>query len=76
MLTSFKNWWSIWGQAIGFLSLIILLNGFWMIFTNEMRNDWRYSLTWLVLFFGGAGWYSWQMRVHNWRLPKDIKETH
>jgi hypothetical protein len=76
MLKSFKNWWRVWGQVFGFLLLIVSLNAFWMIFTSEMKYDWRYSLTWLIMFFGGAAWYSWQMGVHGWRLPKDIKETH
>lgn len=76
MLKSFKKWWSIHGQLIGFLLQIISLNTFWIVFDNEMRYDWRYSLTWLIMFFGGAAWYIWQMKIHSWRLPKDIKETH
>jgi hypothetical protein len=31
---------------------------------------------WLVSFFGFGIWYSWQMKVHGWRLPKHIKDTH
>ncbi len=31
---------------------------------------------WLVSFFGFGIWYSWQMKVHVWRLPKHIKDTH
>jgi len=43
---------------------------------DDMRVSEWLSLGWLVLFFSGAIWYSWQMRVHGWRLPKNIKETH
>ena len=30
----------------------------------------------ILLFFGGASWYAWQMRVHGWKLPQNIKDTH
>ena len=29
-----------------------------------------------VLFFGGTIWYIWQMKVHDWKLPQNIKDTH
>ena len=76
MINRFNKWWKEWGQIIGFLSLVISLNGFWLIFIDEMQYDWRYSVTWLIMFFGGAGWYAWKMRKHGWRLPEDIRKTH
>lgn len=76
MIRSFNNWWKKWGQFWGFILLIFVLNGYWMIFQDNFQNDSRYPISWIVLFFGGAGWYIWQMRKHGWRLPKDIKETH
>lgn len=76
MFKKFNIWWSIWGQLWGFIILIVLLNSFWMIFMDEMRNDARYTVTWLIMFFGGAFWYSWQSKKHGWRLPKDIRDTH
>jgi hypothetical protein len=45
-------------------------------FMDEMRTNGWLSILWLVLFFGGGGWYAWQSRVHGWKLPKDIKDTH
>ena len=33
------------------------------------------AIGWLVSFFGFGIWYSWQMKVHGWRLPKHIKDT-
>ena len=75
-MKNFKTWWSIWGQFWGFILMIVYLNAFWMVFTNEFQNDWRYPLAWLIQFFGLAGWYAWQSRKHGWRLPKDIKDTH
>ena len=76
MLNSFNQWWKVWGQTLGFIGLVVMLNAFWIILDNEMRqHEWLVAL-WLFLFFGGAGWYSWQSRVHGWRLPKSIRETH
>lgn len=76
MIKKFNEWWKVWGQVWGFVLHVIFLNGFWMMFTEEMQNDWRYSAGWLVSFFVGALWYVWQMKKHGWRLPKDIKNTH
>jgi hypothetical protein len=45
-------------------------------FIDEMRVSSWLSILWLVLFFGGASWYAWQMRVHGWGLPQNIKDTH
>jgi hypothetical protein len=39
------------------------------------KHEWLAGV-WLLCFFGFAGWYSWQMKIHGWRLPKDIKDTH
>ena len=76
MLKSFNQWWKVWGQVWGFVGLIVVLNAYFLVLDNEMReNEWLAAL-WLVLFFGGAGWYSWQMRKYGWRLPKDIRDTH
>jgi hypothetical protein len=45
-------------------------------FMDEMRaNSWL-SLAWIVLFFGGSIWYAWQMKVHGWKLPENIRNTH
>jgi len=76
IMEKFNLWWKEWGQLWGFLLLIVSLNGFWLVFIDEMQYDWRYSLTWLIMFFGGAGWYAWQSKKHGWRLPEDIKRTH
>lgn len=76
MLKSFNQWWKVWGQVWGFVGLIVVLNAYFLVLDNEMReHEWLAAL-WLVLFFGGAGWYAWQSKIHGWRLPKDIKDTH
>ena len=72
----FLQWWKIAGQLWGFVLLIGLLSGLLIGFMDKIRvNDWL-SLGWLVLFFGGVSWYAWQMRVHGWSLPQNIKDTH
>ena len=76
MLNGFKKWWKVWGQLIGFLSGIIYLNAFFLILGDLMHTYEWLTLVWLVSFFGFVGWYSWQMRIHGWRLPKSIKDTH
>lgn len=72
----FNQWWKMWGQPIGFLFMIVYLNAFWFIFLDNFQVDERYPLAWLIQFFGLAGWYAWQSRIHGWRLPKNIKDTH
>ena len=72
----FLQWWKFAGQLWGFVLIIGLSSGLLIGFMDEIReNDWL-SLGWLVLFFGSASWYSWQMRVHGWVLPQNIKDTH
>lgn len=75
-MKKFNEWWKIWGQLIGFLFLVIYLNGFWIIFIEEFQNNWMYPAAWLVQFFGLSGWYAWQSKKHRWRMPDDIKKTH
>ena len=70
------QWWKVAGQLWGFVLLIGTLSGFMIGFMDEMRTNGWLSILWLVLFFGGGGWYAWQSRVHGWKLPKDIKDTH
>ena len=76
MLKRFNNWWKDWGQVIGFLLIIITLNGYFLVFEKEMYIHDEYVLGWLCLFVGGCTWYVWQMKKHGWRLPKDIRDTH
>jgi len=75
-MLKFLQWWKVVGQFWGFILHIGISSSLLIGFIDEIRkNNWL-SIGWLVLFFGGAIWYSWQMRVHGWRLPKNIKETH
>lgn len=75
-MKKFLKWWSVEGQFWGFVLQILLSATMIIGFAEEARhNDW-YGLAFLVIFFGGASWYAWQMRVHGWKLPKDIRETH
>lgn len=75
-MLKFLQWWKITGQFWGFVLLIGLLSIPLIGYINEMRENELLPLGWLVLFFGGASWYVWQMKVHGWKLPKNIKETH
>jgi hypothetical protein len=70
------QWWKVAGQLWGFVLLIGTLSGFMIGFMDEMRTNGWLSILWLVLFFGGGSWYAWQSRVHGWKLPKDIRDTH
>lgn len=63
-------------QIITFLTTIIYLSLFMIIFDNEMKNEWGYSLGWIIQFFLLSGWNGYRMRQKNWKLPKDIKDTH
>jgi hypothetical protein len=77
-MKKFLKWWKVWGQVWGFVLLVALLNV--IILNNDIQhyakdNVWV-GIVWLIMFFGGAGWYSWQMRVHGWKLPEDIRRTH
>jgi hypothetical protein len=75
-MKKFLQWWKIAGQLWGFVLLIGILSGFMIGFTDEMRTNGWVSLLWLVTFFGGTSWYAWQMKVHGWELPQNIKDTH
>ena len=75
-MKKFLQWWKVAGQLWGFLIIIGTTSGLLIGFIDEIRvNDWL-SLGWLVLFFGSSSWYAWQMKVHGWELPQNIKDTH
>jgi hypothetical protein len=75
-MKKFLQWWKIAGQLWGFLLLIGTLSGLMIAFTEEAKyNDWL-VIIWLVIFFGGGSWYVWQSKVHGWKLPKNIRDTH
>jgi hypothetical protein len=75
-MKKFLQWWKVAGQLWGFLLLIGTLSGLMIAFTEEARyNDWL-VIIWLVIFFGGGSWYVWQSKVHGWKLPKNIRDTH
>ena len=75
-MKKFLQWWKVAGQLWGFLIVIGTTSGLMLGFADEMRVSVWLSILWLVLFFGGAIWYAWQMRVHGWELPQNIKDTH
>jgi hypothetical protein len=75
-MKKFLQWWKVAGQLWGFLLLIGTLSGLMIAFTEEAKyNDWL-VIIWLVIFFGGGSWYVWQSKVHGWKLPKNIRDTH
>ena len=75
-MKKFLKWWSVEGQFWGFVLQILILSTMIIGFAEEGRHNNWFGLVFLVIFFGGASWYAWQMRVHGWKLPKDIRETH
>ena len=75
-MKKFLQWWKVAGQFWGFVLLIGILCGIMIGFMDEMRTNGWISVLWLVVFFGGASWYAWQMRIHGWGLPQNIKDTH
>jgi hypothetical protein len=75
-MKKFLQWWKVAGQFWGFVLLIGLLSTLLVLFQEEARYNAWYGIIWIVIFFGGAGWYVWQMKIHGWELPKDIKDTH
>ena len=70
----FLSWWKVWGQVWGFL-LLVVSNTFMLLSDYNNQYDW-FGILFLITFFGGTYWYVWQMRLHKWKLPNDIKETH
>lgn len=76
MLNRFKEVWKEHGQVIGFVTLLIILNVYWMVLRDEMQTNTWLVLGWLGLFFGGATFLGLQGRKYGWKLPKNIKETH
>jgi len=75
-MKKFLQWWKVAGQLWGFLIVIGTTSGLMIGFADEMRVSGWLSILWLVIFFGGAIWYAWQMKVHGWELPQNIKDTH
>lgn len=74
IMKKFLSWWKVWGQVWGFISLVGINT---LILTSDYMNqyDWA-GILFLITFFGGTSWYIWQMQLHGWELPKDIKDTH
>jgi hypothetical protein len=75
-MKKFLKWWSVAGQFWGFILHIGILTTMIVGFSEEAKQNIWIGLLFLAVFFGGAGWYAWQMRVHGWKLPNDIKNTH
>jgi hypothetical protein len=75
-MKKFLQWWKVAGQLWGFVLHIGLLSTLLPLFQEEARYNAWYGIIWIIIFFGGAGWYVWQMKVHGWKLPKDIRDTH
>ena len=76
MIKRFNEWWKVWGQLWGFVGHVVILNAYFLILSDEMQTNEYLAVIWLFLFFGGAGWYSWQMKKHGWKMSKSIRDTH
>ena len=77
-MKKFLKWWKVWGQVWGFLLLVFTTSVPFLNNTIQhysQHNVWV-GIVWFIMFFGGAAWYAWQMRVHGWKLPEDIRRTH
>ena len=75
-MKKFLKWWSVAGQFWGFILHIAILTAMIVGFSEEAKQNGWVGVLFLVVFFGGVSWYAWQMRVHGWKLPNDIKQTH
>ena len=55
-MSSFKRWWKVNGQGIGFIAGIVFLNAYFLILGDLMnKHEWLAGV-WLLCFFGFAGW--------------------
>ena len=75
-MLKFLQWWKVAGQFWGFVLLITLLITLLVSFQEEAKHNVWLGLIWLSIFFGGGYWYAWQMKIHKWKLPQSIKDTH
>ena len=75
-MKAFLKWWSVAGQFWGFVLLIAMLATMIIGLAEEGKNNDWVGVLFLIVFFGGSSWYAWQMKIHGWKLPKDIRETH
>ena len=64
------GFWKEHEQVLSFLFIIVYLNSFFFIFESEMRNDWKYSVGWLIQFFGLCTHYGLRANKKGWKLPK------
>jgi hypothetical protein len=77
-MKTFLKWWKVWGQVWGFVTLVAILS---ITIENNytrmlMSETYWFGFAWIAFFFGGCRWYVWQMKIHGWDLPQDIKDTH
>jgi hypothetical protein len=67
-------------QPVGFISIIVYLNAYWIIFADEMRvgqpNAEMLAAGWLASFAILSGGWVLLMKKMNWSLPKAVRETH
>jgi hypothetical protein len=75
-MKKFLQWWRVAGQFWGFVLHIGLLSTLLVLFQEEARHNEWLGIIWLAIFFVGGSWYAWQMKVHGWVLPKNIRDTH
>lgn len=75
-MNKFLKWWKVWGQVWGFLLHVSVVSILMIGFNDWVTNSTIGGILWLVSFFGGAWWYSWQMKIHGWKLPDNIRNTH
>ena len=63
-------------QLLLFLVLVIYLNGFWIVFNEQMQTNAWVAVIWLVQFFGLGSLYAIRGLKKGWKYPKDIRNTH
>lgn len=57
-------------QSLLFLLMVVYLNGFWIVFDEQMRTNGWVCLIWLVQFFGFGTLYAMRAKKKGWIIKR------